>query len=158
MKALMNRTKGMSLVLSVFVSLFALFLSLLAFPSKALAAPEIIASATYNGHTYHLLSSDNWTNSETFAQALGGHLVTINDDAESAFVFNTFTEKGKLNRGLWIGLNDLANEGSFVWSSGEPVTFTKFAVGEPNNGSGENYVHIFYPSDSRAPYWNDAPD
>jgi hypothetical protein len=154
----MNLIKSLGLLLGViaFLCVFQLF----PLPAKAqTASPEILSTATYNGHTYYLLSSDNWTNSESYAQSLGGHLATINDEAESAFVFNTFTEKGKINRGLWIGLNDVDSEGSFVWASGEAVAFTKFAVGEPNNGgSGEDYVHMFYPSDSRAPFWNDAPD
>jgi lectin-like protein len=78
-----------------------------------------------NGHTYYLLSADTWTASEAEARGLGGHLVTINDAAENQWVLNSFSPlTGVPYASLWIGLNDAANEGQFVWASGEPVTFT----------------------------------
>jgi hypothetical protein len=62
--------------------------------------------------------------------ALGGHLVTINDAAQ---------------------------EGTFVWASGEPATYLHWYSGEPNNyGLGEDYGMIFPPTDVRAGFWNDA--
>ena len=102
-----------------------------------------------NGHTYYLLSPNNWTDSEAEARGLGGHLVTINDAAENQWVLNTFfplTANFGPDASLWIGLNDAANEGQFVWASGEPVTFTYWYPGEPNNLGGENYAAIRNPS------------
>jgi hypothetical protein len=107
-----------------------------------------------NGHTYYLLNADTWTNSESQAQALGGHLVTINDSAEETFLINTFTSGANANRVLWLGLNDAATEGTFAWADGTPFngssyghTFGSFpwAPGEPNNATdagpaGEDYV------------------
>ena len=67
-----------------------------------------------NTHTYYLLEPDiTWAQAEAEANSLGGHLVTINDAAEQAWVWSTFGE-----RDLWIGINDVAVEGSFVWVSG----------------------------------------
>ena len=49
-------------------------------------------------------------------------------------------------------MNDLDKEGSFKWISGEPVTFTNFRGGEPNNhGGNEDCVHTF----SEDLKWND---
>lgn len=128
-------------------------------PLRVSSAPGVIATAVFGGHTYHLLSSDSWTNSESAAQALGGHLATISSEAENQFVFDTFTENRTVNRGLWIGFTDQATEGTWVWISGEPVVFTKWGAGEPNNNAtGEDHAHIFYPGDGRSPGWNDAPD
>ncbi|HXJ77016.1 MAG TPA: C-type lectin domain-containing protein, partial [Candidatus Dormibacteraeota bacterium] len=113
-----------------------------------------------NGHTYYLLSHNNWTASEAEARELGGHLVTINDAAENQWVLNTFFPlTGVSEASLWIGLNDAANEGQFVWASGEPVTFTYWYPGEPNNLGGEDYATIRHPSES-APTgsWNDLSD
>ncbi len=113
-----------------------------------------------NAHTYYLLSANNWTACEAEARGLGGHLVTINDAAENQWVLNTFFPL-IVNSGpdalLWIGLNDAANEGQFVWASGEPVTFTNWYPGEPNNLGGEDYAAIRNPS--QAPptgSWNDT--
>lgn len=110
-----------------------------------------------NGHDYYLLSNQTWTASEVEAMTLGGHLVTINDLAENTFVYSTFSHFGGVNRGLWIGLNDAALEGTYVWSSGAPVSYLNWGTSEPRNqGNGDNYVHIFWPSDPRASAWNDA--
>jgi Lectin C-type domain len=112
-----------------------------------------------NGHTYYLLSSNTWTGAEAEAVSLGGHLTTINDLAENDWVYQTFANYGGIVRGLWIGLNDAAQEGNFVWASGEPVSFTHWGLGEPNNSGGnENYVHFINPPDSRVGFWNDAPN
>ena len=34
---------------------------------------------------------------------------------------------------VWIGLNDIAEEGTFVWTDGSPNTYAKFTDGEPDN-------------------------
>jgi MYXO-CTERM domain-containing protein len=107
-----------------------------------------------NNHSYHLLTTNTWTASEAEAVSLGGHLVTINDVTENDWVFNNFANFGSVSRSLWIGLNDVASEGTFVWVSGEPVTYTNFAAGEPNNNGDEDYVH-FYTS-LYGNRWNDA--
>ena len=96
-----------------------------------------------NGHTYLLLDSTGWLESEAEAITLGGHLVTINDQAENNFVFGTFGSFGGTTRSLWIGLNDADIEGSFVWTSGEPVTYLNWESRAPNNANGnEDYVHM----------------
>ena len=101
-----------------------------------------------NGHTYYLLSADTWTASEAEAVGLGGHLVTINGVSKNQWVLNTFFPlTGVPYASLWIGLNDAANEGQFVWANGEPVTFTYWYYGEPNNLGGEDYATIPHPSE-----------
>jgi hypothetical protein len=47
-------------------------------------------------------------------------------------------------RSVWIGLNDVANEGQFVFTNGTPVNYTRWGAGQPDNGSGvENYVALY---------------
>jgi hypothetical protein len=120
-----------------------------------------------NGHGYYLLTEKNWSNSEAEAVGLGGHLVTINDATENSWVTSTFANFTGVPRALWIGFNDVAAEGTFVWASGEPVSYTNWGPAveglppEPNDiGGRENWAHIFPPTDSagRYPTWNDAPD
>jgi len=113
-----------------------------------------------NGHTYYLLSDTTWTASEAEARGLGGHLVTINDAAENQWVLNSFSPlTGVSEAKLWIGLNDAANERQFVWASGEPVTFTNWYPGEPDDVEGvlgtADYAAIRHPSDGR---WIDISD
>src|SRR5205809_5740838 len=78
-----------------------------------------------NQHLYYLLTADTWTNSQAFAQTLGGNLATINDAAENAFVFGQFGT----GRDLWIGFNDAAVEGTFTWVSGETPAYTNWRPG-----------------------------
>jgi len=56
------------------------------------AFAEVIDSQVWpeNGHTYHLLELATWSDSEAEAVALGGHLATINDQAEQDWIWNTF--------------------------------------------------------------------
>ena len=110
--------------------------------ATVIAGPYFYAA---NGHPYCLLDSKGWIASEAEAVALGGHLATINDQAENNWVHDTFYRLATGQGNLWIGLNDAAQEGRFVWVSGEPVTLTNWSPGEPNNGApgnGEDYVQI----------------
>ena len=108
-----------------------------------------------NGHTYFLLDGAGWLASEAEAVTLGGHLVTVNDVAEDAWVSSTFFPFTTGQGNLWVGLNDAAVEGAFVWVSGELATYTNWAVGEPNNLNNEDYAHIFGPGRPESPQWND---
>lgn len=126
------------------------------FPARAFAT--VISGPILNpgnSHTYYLLDKATWFESQAEAVSLGGNLAAINDAAENAWVYSTFSSIDGTDRGLWIGLNDAASEGAFVWVSGEPVTYTNWAVGEPNNANGEeHYVHIESPAFD-GPAWND---
>lgn len=83
---------------------------------------------------------------------LGGHLVTIDSAAENDFVWleaMTFFSTSP----RWIDLSDQATEGTFVWSTGEPLSYTNWASGEPSNSSGnEDCVEFRYSVNE----WNDA--
>ena len=88
---------------------------------------------TYNGNQYVLTNgAKTWEQAQAEARSLGGNLVTINAAAEEAWLKQTFGE----NEGFWIGLNDIDTENQFEWVSGEPLTYTNWAPGEPNDGGG----------------------
>ena len=80
-------------------------------PAASLAAP-IYNPAT--GHWYDYVSG-NWEQAEAAAQALGGHLVTINDQAENDWLIaNGFTGL------LWIGFYSPTHDISqWEWSSAQ---------------------------------------
>ncbi len=125
------------------------------------SAAQILAGPIYdpaNGHSYYLGSRDYWTNAQTFAASLGGYLVTINDAAENQFVCNAFNSYGE----FFIGLNDSAKPGTFVWLDGETSTYRNWAPGEPDHGGG------YYPYEDAVSIpgttmgwafggWNDTP-
>ena len=103
-----------------------------AIPADTLYAYDSVL-ASYNGNQYFLTSSFlTWTQAQAEAESLGGNLVSINDADEEAWLKETFGE----DEGFWIGINDIDNEGNFEWVSGDPVTYTNWAPGEPNNDGG----------------------
>ena len=97
-----------------------------------------------NGHPYFLLGQADFATAQAKAIQLGGSLVSIDSGAENSWVNSTFGNFGGTQRNLMLGLNDVNLEGTFEWVSGEAVTYTNWAVGEPNNGgsSGEDFVQI----------------
>ncbi|MGH7961893.1 MAG: lectin-like protein, partial [Candidatus Binatia bacterium] len=113
----------------------------------------------FQGHTYYLLTQNTWAGSEAEAVALGGHLVTVNDAAEQAFLVDQFSNVNGLQPHLWLGLNDAAAEGVFVWTSGEPVTYSNFFAGEPNGFfPTEDYVATISTALFSGSQWFDSID
>jgi len=81
----------------------------------------------------HAYSSplEAWLRRSEAAAACAGahaHLATFADAAELAFV----TANVHVDADAWIGLDDLASEGSFAWVTGEPYAWANWAAGEPS--------------------------
>lgn len=89
----------------------------------------------YDGSDYVLTSGNlTWDEAQAEAVAIGGNLVSINSADEENFLQSTFgTEL------FWIGINDVVQEGMFEWVGGDPVTYTNWAPGEPNDFGGQDY-------------------
>ncbi len=115
------------------------------------------ATAAYNGHSYYFYNTPvTWYEAKLVCEQLGGHLVTITNADENAFV------KGLIgDSACWIGATDKDKEGTWKWVSGETFSYSKwygssYGGTEPNNDSAslegaENYAHIRQNSDT----WND---
>jgi hypothetical protein len=120
---------------------------------------------TFNGHTYKITPvAGSWDMAENDAVVEGGHLIAIGSQAEQDFVVNTILPAaGLTGRPVWTGLNDAANENVFVWSNGEPVRYTYWEPGAPDNyQGGEDYVtlnwhHAYSPGGYAKGTWNDTP-
>ena len=95
---------------------------------------DFLPGATvFNGNQYLLTSTAlTWQEAQAEAQRLGGNLVTINDSAEEIWLRENFSDTEQ----FWIGLNDAETEGQFQWASGQPATYTNWAVGQPNDLNG----------------------
>ncbi|MCX8494579.1 MAG: lectin-like protein, partial [Akkermansiaceae bacterium] len=85
----------------------------------------------------------------TFAQAVasarskGGYLATFASQAEYEEALAQIPPHTLLNvAGLWIGASDEQTEGQWRWLTGEQFTFTKWALGEPNNTGNSDYAAI----------------
>jgi len=87
---------------------------------------------SYGGHEYTATTSwESWTQAQTEAKNLGGYLVSINDAAEQTWVYNLiWTIEGPSFPITWIGLHRVGE--TWVWDSGEPVTYTNWGSGYPS--------------------------
>ncbi len=100
-----------------------------------------------NGHYYRLTAAGTWDAAEKEAVALGGHLVTVNNTDEDAWLHGTFNAQMS-SVGAWIGFYQDTGDAGYVepvggwkWISGEPVTYTGWFGAEPNNqGGGEDWA------------------
>ena len=125
------------------------------------------ASGTFQGHAYELVldTTTNWTNAQSTAQGMGGYLVTITSAAEDQFVDSLLTKGSASTGSYWIGLTRSGNGSTFNWVTNEPVGYTNWTPGVPDNFGGvENRGSILWtnaPAETtftRRGQWNDLPD
>ena len=124
----------------------------------------------------------NWFNTFNFGKAIGGYLLTLTSNIETAFISSAFlnntnlsldgnnTIKSQSDGNIWLGFAKIVEPGNPVrlgwitgerskvnWSTDPSATETNFSSGEPNNSNGvEGYVHIWSTLDFTARTWNDA--
>ena len=99
-----------------------------------------------NNHSYKRIHCESWDDAQAKAVAEGAHLVSINDAAEQGWLVSIFGTAP-----YWIGLTDVAKEGEWGWTSGEPTTYTHWAVHklmDADRGE-EDYVFMGLSRDGR---------
>ena len=103
-----------------------------------------------NGHAYKSIRCESWNDANNQAGAEDAHLVSINDEAEQKWLLGIFGR-----RPYWIGLTDLAKEGEWDWTSGEPVTYTNWTFHEPMDADSgeEDYVFMGHSPNGE---WSDV--
>jgi FG-GAP repeat/Lectin C-type domain len=102
-----------------------------------------------SGHWYSPLEPLTWTDAEAQAQSWGGHLATIRSQAENDWLRDNFATTNM----IWIGYTDQVVEGTFEWSSGEPVVYENWTVGEPDDAFGADWA-VLRPGNGT---WFDEP-
>ena len=143
-------------LLTVFVVTFVVAMLAIASVTPVFAVPVLNPA---NGHHYELISTIlSWTDAKSAAEAsvfqgVNGHLVTITSASENAFVEGLVPD----NSIVWIGFTDEVTEGTFLWVTGEPVIYTNWNGGEPNDsGPGEDYAEFLADPPFAGSPWNDV--
>ncbi|XP_063065790.1 mannose-binding protein C-like [Engraulis encrasicolus] len=86
-----------------------------------------------------------------FCRDAGGDLVLPQNEKENDVLASMLAQVGGSHG--WLGTTDRKTEGTFLDTKGNPLNFTKWGEGEPNNhGNGEDCGLIFQNSGG----WNDG--
>ncbi len=144
----------------LFTALFALV------GSSAVAAP---IHWSENGHYYEAVPrTATWHQSRDLAMRSLGYLVTVGDAEENALAFSLvdapeyWSISGNTHIGPWIGGmqadGSAEPDGGWKWVTGEPLIYTAWREGEPNNvAGGEDRLNFMGAADAgRGAFWNDA--
>ncbi len=113
-----------------------------------------------NGHWYASTPAMRWTAAERAARRIGGNLATVRNEDENHWLYQTFCQDSVA--GCWIGLNDAATNGTFVWTAGGFVPYQNWDDANLlNTAPDETYVHIQgarHPNQAFRGRWNDIDD
>merc|ERR1712168_78685 len=92
----------------------------------------------------------DWGTAQEYCWYQGGYLAEITS-AEEETLLNTFLMAGTA---YWLGLTDLAHEGTFRWQESHHVAeYTTWAIGQPHDKDTDCVWKCFY---YEAPGWHDA--
>jgi len=93
-----------------------------------------------NGDHCYLWNTDakNWTAAEDFCQQAGSHLASITSDSTNNFMLEGLNRRGltQVSDQVWLGGNDIEEEGVWKWIDCTPWEYTFWYSGEPNNAGG----------------------
>ncbi len=137
--------------------------ALLALSQAAEAAPvQWTVGSGGNDHWYEYVATPGtYSQAETGAAAtIGGYLATITSTGENAFITGLLTPDVAA---AYLGGTDTATEGTWVWGTLEPFSYTNWTAGEPNDSGGEDYLSIYgafavalWGGDRPIGSWNDV--
>lgn len=118
--------------------------------------PANVYAFSYNGSNYELIRENlTWQGASACAVSRGGYLAEINDVAENTAIFDELTTNGGITVSntvapdggggsyVWLGGNDLATEGAWIWdgdNAGATVQFWQgTSSGNPVGGLYNNW-------------------
>ncbi len=109
--------------------------------AEAFAQPQI-SGFTYigelNQHRYYVSQyTASWLAADSTCRSKGGRLACIGSQSENDLLWVYVG----VHSDAWIGFTDEVVEGDWRWASGEPVTYTRWTGGQPDNSGGDqNYA------------------
>jgi hypothetical protein len=108
----------------------------------------------YDGCYQVTASKYNWFDGAAVCASEGSYLASFDSVAGQRWVFESFNAQGKTGSDVWIGLNDIASEGSYEWFDGSGIPeYTYWDSGAPNN---YYYQHCVIMESGSNSAWNDV--
>ncbi|XP_031558561.1 fibropellin-3-like [Actinia tenebrosa] len=81
-----------------------------------------------------------WNDAVSTCKAQGSHLTSVTSLEETNFLI-TLVKNAITDKFVWIGLNDIDQEGKYTWVDGSAFIFSSWMEGQPNDpGATENCV------------------
>ncbi len=111
-----------------------------------------VKAEKYQNHLYCLFEDTlSWFEAEEYCQMMGGHLASINDSEENAFI-QSFIQSGEKND-YFIGLYDPEKNHTYQWTTGEALSLEgKWGDNQPDcYEDAEFYCEMYKDSGC----WND---
>ena len=131
-------------------------LSVNAIPSATYNSVLFPNQIEFNGHFYSKYTGTaNWFNAKSICESNGGYLAIPNSIAETDFIRNLSGVEQAGYAFTWMGMTDEIAEGTWIDVLGNPVTFSYWASGEPNNQNNEDFG-LIYSQASGLGLWNDG--
>ncbi|XP_063416493.1 perlucin-like protein [Mytilus trossulus] len=93
-----------------------------------------------------------WEEAVTKCEEYDGQLAKVENEIEDSWLISQLTDS------VWIGLNDIENEGQWRWiSDNSPLNYTNWLSAEPNGGTEENCANYCKNYCGKTFYgWNDT--
>lgn len=120
------------------------------FPAALLTTGCQDGLVTFRGSCYLFIDdiSGVWSDAVHHCAAHNAHLASIETTDEDKFLRNQSNKLFKCGRNssasFWVRGTDDVIEGIWAWhDTNEPVTFTSWAPGQPQNSSGEDCLVLF---------------
>lgn len=130
--------------------------------ADALTAPPVPAvemvipedAFIFEDHSYVVIDyPGTWEEAVEYCASQGGHLAVITSQEENDALYAYMQELGYDS--AYIGLTDSAEEGTWVWVTGEESGYRNWHAGEPNGeNSNEDYAMFYYKYSDGT--WNDG--
>ena len=91
----------------------------------------------------------SWNDQKTYCENNNAKLVTIRSASENSYVSGY---RSSLGVETYIGLSDIATEGTFVWTDGTSPTYVNWGSGQPDNTNGNEDCGVMFANSEQ---WND---
>ncbi|XP_013402517.1 perlucin-like [Lingula anatina] len=98
----------------------------------------------------------SWSHAQAYCRSISSHLARITSQSENNMIVSYVRNYFSVNFSWWLGGNDMAQEGRWVWvGTNSVLSYTNWYPGEPSNNEGiEHCLELRSVITHR---WNDAP-